>query len=111
MQDVLSILAQIQRPKLLMRAARIGAVDYRRDRHLARILGVNRLPRSGEALLRLAELENMKNESRLERSGTYDLSSHVEIMIAIVAEARILQEKGATQQAAPSQTVVAFPSR
>ena len=39
MQDILSMLSAIHRPRLLMRAARFGAEDYRREVHLPRLLG------------------------------------------------------------------------
>ncbi|MEL7088895.1 MAG: DUF6477 family protein, partial [Planctomycetota bacterium] len=39
MQDVLTMLQCLHRPRLLMRAARIGAEDYRRAAHLPRLLG------------------------------------------------------------------------
>ena len=45
MQDVLTILQQLQRPRLLMRAARIGAMDYRRSAQLPRLLGYDQLPK------------------------------------------------------------------
>ena len=53
MQDIHSLLANLHRPRLLMRAARIGAQEYRRTGHLPRILGYGILPRHGDALMRL----------------------------------------------------------
>ena len=111
MQDVLSILSQMRRPKLLMRAARIGADEYRRERHLPRILGITGLPRSGEALLRLIEIEETQNTTRVTHEGNYNMARHVEILIAMVAEARLLQQRGATRPAAPESTVVRLPIR
>ena len=55
MQDILSMLHAIHRPRLLMRAARIGAEDYRRGVHLPRLLGYGVLPRHGAALIKLME--------------------------------------------------------
>lgn len=90
MQDVLSYLSQLNRPRLLVRAARIGAQDYRRDTHLPRLLGQARLPKSGEALLRLSEIETQLNEKRRADDAGYSIARHIDILIAIVAEARIL---------------------
>ncbi len=57
MQDIHSLLATLHRPRLLMRAARIGAAEYRRAGHLPRLLGYGMLPRPGPALMRLIEME------------------------------------------------------
>ena len=67
MQDLLSMLNTIRRPRLLIRAARIGAQDYRRDRHLQRLLGYGGLPRPAAALMRLIELERELEVSRTRR--------------------------------------------
>lgn len=91
MQDVLSFLTNMQRPRLLVRAARIGAQDYRRDLHLPRLLGRSNLPRSANALLRLSELEADANAKRLNGDAGYSLTRHVDLLIAIVAEARLLR--------------------
>ena len=91
MQDVLSQLTQLNRPRLLVRAARIGAQEYRRDSHLPRLLGLARLPKSGDALLRLNEIETILNEKRLANDASYSLTRHIDVLIAIVAEARILR--------------------
>ncbi len=39
MQDILSRMNALRRPRLLIRAARAGADDYMRAPHLARLLG------------------------------------------------------------------------
>ncbi len=91
MQDVLSHLATMKRPRLLVRAARLGAPDYRRETHLPRILGVGRPPRSGPALLRLSELESDLNHLRVENDASYSIARHVDVLIAMVAEARLLR--------------------
>ena len=53
MKDIHSLLASMHRPRLLMRAARIGAQDYRRETLLPRLLGYGVLPRHADALMRL----------------------------------------------------------
>ncbi len=55
MTDILKKLDSLKRPRLLIRAARIGMAEYRRDVHLRRHLGQGPLPRSGAALARLVE--------------------------------------------------------
>ncbi|MEO0668110.1 MAG: DUF6477 family protein [Pseudomonadota bacterium] len=91
MQDVLTMLQCLYRPRLLMRAARIGAEDYRRAAHLPRLLGYGNLPRHTQALMRLMEIESELNAQRLEDESAYNLLRHIDILIAIVGEARIMQ--------------------
>lgn len=91
MKDVLSMLQALRRPPLLMRAARIGAEDYRRTTHLPRLLGYGVLPRHGAALLKLMELENDLNSQRTSGNTSYSLVRHVDVLIAMVGEARVLR--------------------
>ena len=98
MQDVLSYMSTLNRPRLLVRAARIGAQEYRRDLHLPRLLGHSRLPRSGDALMRLSELESEVNARRLREDAGYSLTRHIDILIAMVAEARLLRHRNDTSR-------------
>ncbi|MFZ5963772.1 DUF6477 family protein [Thalassococcus sp. BH17M4-6] len=91
MQDILSQLDAIRRPRLLLRAARIGADGYNRRTHLARILGHALLPRSGPALMQLMEIEAELDQRRRQRNGDYRVSQHVEVMCALLGEARLLR--------------------
>ena len=91
MQDILSMLHALRRPSLLMRAARIGAEDYSRATHLPRLLGYGVLPRHGAALMRLMEIEANLNDQRTGGDTSYSLVKHVDILIAMVGEARVLR--------------------
>lgn len=91
MQDILSMLNALHRPKLMMRAARIGAQDYRRATHLPRLLGYGTLPRHGEALIKLMEIEAALEDQRTAADASYGLIRHIDVLIAMVAEARILR--------------------
>ncbi|MDW3184117.1 MULTISPECIES: DUF6477 family protein [unclassified Roseobacter] len=91
MQDLLSMLHAIRRPPLLMRAARIGAEDYRRTVHLPRLLGYGVLPRHGAALFRLIEIESDLNAQRTGGDTSYSLIRHVDVLIAMLGEARVLR--------------------
>ena len=91
MQDILSMLHALRRPALLMRAARIGAEDYRRSTHLPRLLGYGVLPRHGSALLKLMEMESELNAQRVSGNSSYSLVKHVDVLIAMVSEARVLR--------------------
>ncbi|MDJ0822121.1 MAG: DUF6477 family protein [Paracoccaceae bacterium] len=91
MKNVLGILQDLRRPRLLIRAARIGSQDYRRDPHLHRVLGYGTLPRSGAALMRLVELEAEQDDRRRREDAGYSVARHVEILVAMMGEARLLR--------------------
>jgi hypothetical protein len=91
MQDILSVIRQLKRPKLLIRAARFGVDDYDRERHLVRILRVHHLPVSGDALMRLMDLEERLNDLRKANDAGYSTARHVDILIAIMGEVRLLR--------------------
>ena len=90
MLDVYSQLQSLRRPRLLIRAARIGAQDYARERHLRRLLGYGSLPRSGAAVIQLIELERTMNDMRSNEDSGYSLTRHLDILIALIGEARLL---------------------
>ncbi|MGC1504227.1 MAG: DUF6477 family protein [Sulfitobacter sp.] len=98
MQDILTMLNTLHRPRLMMRAARIGAQDYRRSAHLPRLLGYGVLPRHGAALLKLMDLEAALEEQRTQSDASYSLIRHLDVLIALVAEARILRRAQAPAQ-------------
>lgn len=91
MQDLISMLNTLHRPRLLMRAARIGAEQYVRTSHLPRLLGYGVLPRHGQALLKLMEIEAELNTQRKTADAGYSLIRHVDVLIAMVGEARVLK--------------------
>lgn len=91
MQDIHSLLASLHRPRLLMRAARIGAQDYRRSAHLPRLLGYGALPCHGETLMRLIDIEAELEQQRTQNDASYNVVNHVDVLIAIVGEARALR--------------------
>jgi len=90
MQDPLTQLRQLKRPPLLIRAARIGLADYRRERDLARLLGLPRAPGPSQAVIRLLEEEATEEALRVEEPGRYSVTRHVGLVIALMAEAQLL---------------------
>ncbi len=91
MQDILGMLNKLRRPGLLIRTARIGVEDYRRDIHLARLLGMSRIPRHGQALMHLMEIEDSLNEQRRNQDTSYSVIRHIEVLIAMMGEAQIMR--------------------
>jgi len=90
MRDLFSQLSERRRPRLLVRAARIGARDYRRGAHLPRLLGYGALPTPGPALIRLIEIEDELNDLRRQNDAAYSLVRHLDVLIAMVGEAQLL---------------------
>ena len=93
MTDIMSLLRTLNRPALLIRAARIGQRDYVRRRDLSRILRTPRLPASGAAVMALLEREAELDERRREGSTTYAAAAHIEVLAALMAEARALASR------------------
>ncbi len=91
MQDVLSMMDGLKRPRLLTRAARLGAQDYRRETCLPRFFGYGSVPRTAEALLLLIQQEAEMNDKRKAGDTGYSLPRHLDLLIAMVGEARLLR--------------------
>ena len=92
MQDILTRLRGIHRPAILVQAGTIGARNYRRGPALRRILGKAPPPRSAVVLVQLIDIEADLNARRKKTDAGYNLVRHIEVMIALIAEAAILRE-------------------
>jgi hypothetical protein len=90
-KDVARFLASLRRPGLLIRAARFGLVDYRRERDLRRLIGVTKALPPRSALLALAEAEAEAEETRRLGDSCYSVARHVGLLIALLGEARLVQ--------------------
>lgn len=95
MTDLATILAALRRPKILVRAARAGVVDYRRDRDLKRLLRLSRGAASQHALDHLLVEERRLEEIRAAGEATYSIQRHVAVLTAILAEARLIPDAAA----------------
>ena len=91
MLDLLSMISMLNRPRLLVQAARFGVDDYDRARALPRLLGLIEAPRSGAAVMRLLDLEADLNARRARHAADYAVARHVEVLIALMGEARLLR--------------------
>ncbi len=92
MLDIQTRVNTLTRPRLLARAARFGVDDYRRAIHLPRLLQTGELPRHAEAIIRLLDIEAEMNTARETRSGNYSPARHVEALIAIAGEVRLMND-------------------
>ncbi|MFO1106375.1 MAG: DUF6477 family protein [Amaricoccus sp.] len=86
MTQATSVLTALRRPKILIRAARAGVLDYRRERDLKRLL---RTTRTDQALGTLLAEEDRLETTRTTGEGTYNLQRHVAVLTALIAEARL----------------------
>ena len=77
----------------LIRAARIGAEEFRRDRDLKRLLRVVSVPKPGKGMRRLLDIEQSLEETRSTGNATYSITRHVEILAALITEASFLNQK------------------
>ncbi len=84
MTDCHTRIAALRRPRLLLQAARFGLADYRPERDLRRITG---LP-PGAALPALLAAEEALERIRKTGDATYSITRHLEVLIALLAEAR-----------------------
>ncbi|WP_010139523.1 DUF6477 family protein [Oceanicola sp. S124] len=90
MQDLNAMLAQLKRPGLLVKAARMAAEDYQRDRHLPGLIGGPAPRRHGAAALDLMGREAELEQLRREGATTYSSLRHVRLLSALIAEARLM---------------------
>lgn len=93
MKDLRSILADLKRPRLLIRAARFGAEHYDRARDLARLIKAPANLTPAAALDALIATEANLELNRKSGDASYCVSKHVDILIALMAEARLLPER------------------
>ena len=88
MTDFRALLADLRRPQLLIRAARHGLADYRRDRDLRRLLDSQ--PSPDRAVRRLLTEEEYMEATRLSGEASYSVTRHIEVLIALMSEVRLL---------------------
>lgn len=95
MTDLIEMISTLRRPRLLIRAARFGQSDYNRRRDLKRLMAGAELPGPEEALRRLLEEEEQLEGARREGAAAYSFLRHIEVLIAMMAEARLLPQRRA----------------
>ncbi len=91
MHDLAGLIAALHRPRLLVQAARFGVDDYRRTHRLPRLLGTAVLPGTDPAILALIEIERELNDRRRQPGAPYSPAVHVDVLIALLGEARALR--------------------
>lgn len=97
------------RPRLLLQAARAGQADYRREHDLRRVLRLPASPAPGTAtimaLMTLEAEQEQRRKNRLQAAGEpWRPSRHVEVLIALMAEMRLMAVAVPAQPKLVSQT-------
>ncbi len=89
MTDFRALLSDLRRPQLLIRAARFGLQDYRRERDLKRLLD-GQQPSPDRSVPRLLNEEERLEENRQSGDAGYSVARHIEVLIALMSEVRLL---------------------
>lgn len=92
MSDFRTLLSNLRRPRLLMHAARFGLGDYRRERDLRRLVRCGMSPE--ETVPSLMSVEEELEATRLAGAASYSPARHIEVLIALLAEASLLRRQG-----------------
>ncbi|WP_348638967.1 DUF6477 family protein [Thioclava sp. DLFJ4-1] len=100
--DPVTAVAKLRRPRLLIRAARHGLSDYSRKRDLKRVMRMSELPRPGAALRALIAEEAALDQARRAGEATYSVARHIELLIALLAEARLAPQPSGESAGASS---------
>jgi hypothetical protein len=88
MTDYMTTVQQLQRPKMLIHAARMGMTDYRRERDLRRLGHMSVSPEL--ALPHLLQAEEQAEDKRRRGDMGYSPLQHIDLLIAVLAELRLL---------------------
>ncbi len=89
MHDPMTQITTLRRPRLLIRAARHGLAYYSRDRTLARVLTATQKTSEG-VLTDLMRTEAEIEATRKNGDVSYSVSRHLEVLIALMGEARLM---------------------
>lgn len=93
MNDLITMLKNLRRPRLLIRAARFGLPGYCRQRDLRRLLKSAVPATPGIAINRLMSEERLLEEKRQTGDASYSIARHVSILVALMGEARLLEAR------------------
>ena len=88
MTDFRALLNDLRRPRLLIRAARFGMEDYRRERDLKRLVPSPLSP--ARTVPQLIAQEERLEEIRRAGDAAYSVARHIDVLIALMAEVRLL---------------------
>ena len=93
MTNVASRLSALRRPRLLIRAARHGISDYDRETALDRLIEPGLSDTDENILTALLSAEAEVECHRREGHATYSIARHIELLVALMDEARRLANR------------------
>ncbi|WP_456390156.1 DUF6477 family protein [Profundibacter sp.] len=96
MTDLMSLLKNLHRPRLLIRAARFGMPNYSRKRDLQRLIRSSGMPSPAQAITKLMFEETILEDKRNTGDASYSIARHVSILIAMMGEVRLMQARKIT---------------
>ena len=82
-------LAGMRRPKILIESARIAVKNYKRESALNRLFKTKRPDTKAALVSALKQREQDIENLRKLGDGTYLAQAHVQVMTALIAEARV----------------------
>lgn len=83
------LLQTLNRPQLLVRAARVWLPDFNRERSMRRIFPGVTPPLPGRGFDALMEQERAIDAIRREGAASYSAARHIEVLVALIVEARL----------------------
>jgi len=89
MTDFAATLKDLHRPRLLIRAARHGLADYRRERDLRRLLPDAAADAPARTLPLLLAREAEMEDVRVAGDARYSVVRHIDLLIALMGEMRM----------------------
>lgn len=93
MTDPISLMNSLRRPRLLVRAARLGIQDYNREKSLRRLIPGEAPAKPGLAFETLVEHEQALDRIRREGAASYSVARHIELLIALIEESRLAAQR------------------
>lgn len=92
MTDLASQIDALRRPRLLIRTARFGLAEYRRTPALRRLFATTGAHSPAQVVAVLLAREAEQEARRITGDAAYSVARHVELLIALMAEARHLPD-------------------
>lgn len=80
-------LMTMQRPRILVKTAKLALRDYQREPTLRRLLKCSQLPSEPQLLLDLLAIEAELDDQRRAADAAYSVKRHILVLTALIAEA------------------------
>jgi len=90
MFNIIQLLENLKRPKILVRAARLGLSNYTRDTDLPRITRTHKSGSASATIDRLLNQEHRLENARKSGDASYSVHNHIRVLTAVLAEAHLI---------------------